>query len=184
MPDASGCAEFDVEDCFLNTPREMVMEALTFWMSYQFRRTRQQPYFSISKDSKKADHRGKPCSDHFWEVSADTVRAVVEWELTQNSTFAVVNADGERVILKQHRGLPIGGHLSAALVELVALWREHTITWPALLQGRVTARYRDNFFVTTKPNDDSALLNQMAIDLSTLLAMPVKIEKTGTCALP
>ena len=31
-------AEFDVEDCFLNTPRQMIMEALNFWQSYQFRR--------------------------------------------------------------------------------------------------------------------------------------------------
>ena len=90
----TGCAEFDVEDCFLNTPREMVMDALNYWLSYQFRRTRQQPYFSISKDSKKADHRGKPCSTHFWEISAETVKAVVDWELRHNSTLAVVDASG------------------------------------------------------------------------------------------
>ena len=87
--------------------------------------TRQQPFFSISKDSKKADHRGRllrsACSDHFWEVSAETVRAVVQWELAQNSTFAVANSSGERAELRQHCGLPIGGHLSATLVELVAL---------------------------------------------------------------
>ena len=90
----NGCVEFDVEDCFLNTRREMVMDALSYWLSYQFRRTRQQPDFSISKDSKKADHRGKPCSTHFWEISAETVKAVVDWELRHNSTLAVVDASG------------------------------------------------------------------------------------------
>ena len=37
-PGTKGCAEFDVEDCFLNTPHQVVMEALNFWQSYQFRR--------------------------------------------------------------------------------------------------------------------------------------------------
>ena len=34
--DVVGCAEFDVEDCFLNTPRELVLKALDFWMHFQF----------------------------------------------------------------------------------------------------------------------------------------------------
>ena len=70
----------------------------------------------------------------------------MHWELAQNSTFAVAKSDGERAILRQHCGLPIGGHLSAALVELVALWMEYTTVWPVLLHERVTARYRDIFF--------------------------------------
>ena len=176
----NGCVEFDVEDCFLNTRREMVMDALSYWLSYQFRRTRQQPDFSISKDSKKADHRGKPCSTHFWEISAETVKAVVDWELRHNSTFAVVDASGDRAVLRQHCGLPIGGHLSAALVELVALWREHTCAWPSLLQGRTTARYRDNVFVTSTLTDDDTIFQRLAVDFSEMLSMPVKLEKVGT----
>ena len=31
----AGCAEFDVEDCFLNSPRELVLKALDFWMRFQ-----------------------------------------------------------------------------------------------------------------------------------------------------
>ena len=95
----------------------------------------------------------------------------MHWELAQNSTFAVAKSDGERAILRQHCGLPIGGHLSAALVELVALWMEYTTVWPVLLHERVTARYRDIFF---------GLFSQLAMDLSTTLAMPVKMEKAGT----
>ena len=47
--DIVGCAEFDVEDCFLNTPRQMVLQALDFWLGFNSSRTRQQPWFAISK---------------------------------------------------------------------------------------------------------------------------------------
>ena len=178
--DVVGCAESDVEDCFLNTPRELVLKALDFWMHFQFSRTRQQPFFAISKDSKKEDHRGRPCATHYWELSASEVVALVEWELRENSTFAVVGCSGARVVLQQHCGLPIGGHLSAALVELVALWREYTCEWPAALQHRASARYRDNFFVTMQGDDNGEVFSTLAKELTTLLAMPVKLEKVGS----
>ena len=73
--------EFDVEDCFLNTPRELVIPALRFWTNFPFKRGRSAKLFAISKDTKDEDHVGRPCSSHFWEVSADKVYAVVEWEL-------------------------------------------------------------------------------------------------------
>ena len=138
-------AEFDVEDCFLNTPRELVVPALRFWLDYQFKRGRSARFFAISKDTKDEDHVGRPCSSHFWEIDAATVIATVEWELQHNALFEVLNESGDSIVLQQEKGLPIGGHLSAALVELVALHREMTQPSPARLVGTMTARYRDNF---------------------------------------
>ena len=84
------------------------------------------------------------------------------------------------MVLQQHRGLPIGGHLSAALVELVALWREYTCEWPIALQDRASARYRDNFFVTMRSDDNINIFTALAKELTALLAMPVKLEKYGS----
>ena len=165
--------EFDVEDCFLNTPRHLVVPALCFWMEYRFGRRRQTRYFSISKDSKAEDHVGRPCSTHFWELSAEFVIAAVEWELDCNSVFEVLNEKGQMAVLRQHKGLPIGGHLSASLVELVALYRELTQPWPATLSSALSARYRDNFFVALANNTDCPS-ESTADALSELLCMPVK----------
>ena len=52
----------------------------------------------------------------------------------------------ERWVLKQVAGLPMGGHLPAAMVELVALHREFLRPWPGRLLGFPTFRYWDNFF--------------------------------------
>ena len=82
-------AEFDVEDCFLNTPRALVMPALHFWLSFHFRNRRSTKYFAVSKDNKAEDYVGRPCSLHYWEVSAPMLIAVVEWELAHNSLFEV-----------------------------------------------------------------------------------------------
>ena len=175
----SGCSslnelvEFDVEDCFLNTPRHLVVPALRFWLEYPFGRRCQTRFFSISKDAKTEDHVGRPCSSHFWELGCDFVIAVVEWELEHNSLFEVLNGKGERTVLQQHKGLPIGGHLSASLVELVALYREFTQPWPVLLTSTLTARYRDNFFVAVTNTTDCPS-DATAKSLSELLCMPVK----------
>jgi hypothetical protein len=90
-------------------------------------------------------------------------------------------AEEDLCCLQQHRGLPIGGHFSAALVELVALWREFAEPWPACLDGLVTARYRDNFFVgLTAEAVARADYQTMAAELSGLPAMPVKFEQVGS----
>ena len=96
--------EFDVEDCFLNTPRELVIPALRFWTDFRFTRGRSARYFSISKDSKDEDHVGRPCSAHFWEVSVEMVLAVVEWELEHNACFEVQDESGDLVVLRQDKG--------------------------------------------------------------------------------
>ena len=96
---------------------------------------------------------------------------MVEWELNANSELEISSGSGLEV-LRQVLGLPIGGHLSAALVELVALFRERTQPWPLFLQVFPTMRYRDNFFVALdKP--ESLTLEVAATELSELLQMPV-----------
>ena len=178
-PDIGCCAEFDVEDCFLNTPREMVLQAFEFWVGLSLSRTRQQPWFALAKDGKAADHRGRSCSLHYWELSAQQLRSLVVWELECNASFQVVSEAG-RLALEQRRGLPIGGHFSAALVELVALWREYTQPWPRSLAGCPTARYRDNYFVALPDVSlGRVAVHDMASQLSELLAMPVKFEQLG-----
>jgi hypothetical protein len=87
--------------------------------------------------------------------------------------------DGTTHVLEQVRGLPIGGHFSAALVELVALWKELTEPWPAALANNPTARYRDNFFVGFPVAPDPEELQQLADGLTRLLRMPVKWENAG-----
>ena len=81
-------------------------------------------------------------------------------------------------MLQQRKGLPIGGHLSAAYVELVALKRELECDWPLSLSG-VTSRYRDTFFVVVKEERASADRERTAVELSALLMMPVKFERAG-----
>ena len=82
-------------------------------------------------------------------------------------------------MFKQHKGLPIGGHLSAALCELVALRRE-LLCWPAALASTPTARYRDNFFVTFTASPTSPACVNIAELLSTMLGMPVKWVSAGS----
>ena len=97
----------------------------------------------------------------------------MEWELEHNSDFEVVAADGSKVCLRQAIGLPIGGNLSAALVELVALHREHTQPWPSMLSGQLSCRYRDNFFAAV-PSAECCPMEDTAQALTALLSMPVK----------
>ena len=112
--------EYDGEDCFLNTPRHLVLPDLQFlWLSCLFRRRRGIRFFAISKDGKNEDYIGHPCSMHYWEVGAAVVMAVVQWEEQHNSLSEVIGGNGAMRVLEQTKGLPIvEGHLSAALVEL------------------------------------------------------------------
>ena len=48
-----------------------------------------------------------------------------DWELSQNADFEVTSGSSVQV-LGQIYALPVGGHLSAALVELVALFCRRT----------------------------------------------------------
>ena len=121
--DLVGCAEFDVEDCFLNTPRQLVLDALDFWLQFSASRTRQQPWFAISKDGKQADHQGRPCSMHYWELSTTQSRALVVWEMEHHATFLVADVAGVATPLKQHLGLPFS---RSARGTLAGVHRVHT----------------------------------------------------------
>ena len=133
-------AVFDVDDCFLNTPHALVIPVLQFWLVFQFRNRRGTRYFAISKDGKALNSVGRSCSLHFWEVSSVMVLAIAEWELSQNSLFEVVEERGQMIVLQQGKG-----HLSAALVELVALFREFTVQWPTCLLDKVSMLQRQLF---------------------------------------
>jgi hypothetical protein len=177
-----GCEEYDVADCFLNTPREAVLGAIRFWLGATQQRTRRQPCFAISKDGKAGDHRGRPSSVHYWCLTAEQLLSACEWDLANNDCFEAQALDGQTVVLQQREGLPIGGHLSAAYVELVALQRELQQSWPASLSGLYTARYRDNFFVVVPAERPANLRECTAKELSDLLLMPVGFERADRLA--
>ena len=175
-----GLEEFDVSDCFLNTPRGSVLAAVKFWMVTTQSRTRRQPCFGISKDGKAGGHRGRPPVMHYWVITAEQIMSVCQWDLENNDTFEIAALDNTAVVVGQRQGLPIGGHLSAAYVELLALKREYEVSlWPASVAGMLTARYRDNFFVAV-PHPWAADQRAVAADeLSELLQMPVVPERGG-----
>ena len=174
-----GCEEYDVADCFLNTPRDAVLAAVDFWLATTHSRSRRQPCFAISKDGKAGDHRGQPSSIHYYSITAEQLVEACRWDLDQNATFEVLVGHKRTVVVGQRKGLPIGGHLSAAYVELVALQRELQCPWPGLLAGLPKARYRDNFFMALPQERDHALHQAVAKELSELLLMPVVFERAG-----
>ena len=171
-------------DCFLNTPRDEVLPAVRFWLDAVRRRGR--TFFSISKDNYKADYIGTATSVHLWCFPADELLLVEEWELANNDLFETSNGMADDWwVFRQVRGLPLGGHLSAAPVELVALHREYIRPWRQRLLGVTTSRYRDNFFALLPVPAVEADLLSLAEDLTFLLGMPVKLEGFGSaCAFP
>ena len=182
---ARGCDEYDVNDCFLRTPRHEVLDSACFWIDVTAAHSRKQPCFAIAKDGKKGDHRGRPSSVHYWEITCEQLLLVFAWEMDHNNTCAswqVQAGNGDVIVVQQRKGLPIGGHLSAAFVELVALRREYLCAWPAALLHCPTARYRDNFFVVTQEEPTDAQRQATANELSQLLAMPVVFERGGRVA--
>ena len=146
------------------------------------RQSRRRPCFAIAKDGKKGDHRGRPASLHYWEITCEQLLLAFEWHLNNNDTFEVQKGDGTLAVVQQCKGLPIGGHLSAAYVELVALRREYQCTWPRILSAAPTARYRDNFFVVLPDEPSEAERQATARALSELLLMPVVFERGGRVA--
>ena len=177
-----GCDEYDVNDCFLNTPRHEVLLSARFWVAETGKLSRKQQCFAIAKDGKKGDHRGRPSSVHYWQITSEQLLLGFEWELHCNDCFEVQADEGSTVVLQQRKGLPIGGHLSAAFVELVALRREYECSWPAMLLQCPTTRYRDNFFVVLEEEPTEAQRDATAAALSLLLAMPVVFERGGRVA--
>ena len=156
-----------------------MLGSAAFWIDATAQRTRKQPSFAISKDNKKGDHRGRPSSIHYWGITCKQLLLAVEWELTFNDMFEVQDGAGGVVVVQQRKGLPIGGHLSAAFVELVALRREYECSWPPILLHCPTTRYRDNFFVVVQHERTESERHATAQALSLLLSMPVMFERGG-----
>ena len=119
---------------------------------------------------------------HYWSITSEQLLLAFEWDLNNNDTFEVQKGDGSVVVVQQRKGLPIGGHLSAAYVELVALRRECECPWPTMLVNTPTARYRDNFFVVLPGEPSEAERQATASALSDLLLMPVGFERGGRVA--
>ena len=92
-----------------------MLPALLFWLNRPLARRRPSKLFAISKDGKCDDYIDRPCSLHYWERSAAVLVA-----LQHNSLFEVVGSGGSLVVVQQDKGLPIGRHLSAAVVELTS----------------------------------------------------------------
>lgn len=179
----SGIEEFDVEDCFLNTPKDEVELAVKFWLD-KVRKRGRDVQFAISKDGKNGDHMGWTDSPHHWRISGEELLAVVSWEMEHGREFVRCDGSGGMVMMMQVKGVPIGEQLSAALVELVALQRELTGDWPACIRGVPTARYRDNLFVAWSSDAVAAMGRscggaELARELTTMLGMPVKWEGFG-----
>ena len=118
---------------------------------------------------------------HYWQITFQQLLQVFEWELQPNDTFEVQTESGALVVLQQRKGLPIGGHLSAVFVELVALRREFE-AWPPLLLNCPTTRYRDNFFVVLQQEPTEAQREAIVQALSLLLGRPVGFERVGRIA--
>ena len=171
--------EYDVEDCFLNTPQQRVRPAAEYWIAVLQQTRRRALSFAISKDSRKLDRLGPSFSLHFWELSVDVVLAVIDWEVSINLDFTVQSNNGDIVALQQHKGLPIGGSLSAGLVELVALHMEATKQWPSALHSCPSVRYRDNLFVCVQRPWSSDEAMALCPLLSELYQMPIKLEGSG-----
>ena len=128
------------------------------------------------------DHRGRPSSGHYWEITCEQLLLAFEWALTCNDTFEAQSGDGSAVVVQQRNGLPIGGHLSAAFAELVALRHEYECSWPQALLCGPTTRYRDNFFIVLQVEPTEAQRRATAEALSALLLMPVVFERGGRVA--
>ena len=113
QPDTAAVAEFDVEDCFLNTPRDEVLQMVDFCRScYLAVRAASCTFRSARTTKLPTAYRMRRSYSTDWDVSSDLIAAIVRWEFTEKAV-----SNGRLVVLMPHRGLPIGGHLSAALGE-------------------------------------------------------------------
>ena len=124
-PDTRGwwcLEECDVADCFLNTPREAVLAAVEYWLHKTQQCTRAQPCFTICKDGKAGDHRGRPASIHFWSDAAEQLFAACVRDLNNND-LSEAQAGADWVVLRRRKGFSIGG---TSLLRMWSWWRHST----------------------------------------------------------
>ena len=77
--------------------------------------------FAINKQGLKAlDRLGTGASHGFHNVTGAEILRYVEFDLHDNVVFTL----GPLLMAQGHKGVPIGGFLSAQLAEIWALWRE------------------------------------------------------------
>ena len=142
--------EYDVADCFLNTPRKAVLASVEYRLRNTQERTRAQ--LRASPSAKIARQKIIAVVLHRFISSRSRLsRCLPPARGIRTTTTSSKRWPGaDWVVLWQRKGLPIGGHLSVVYVELVALRREFLGEWPSALSGFPTARYRDTSFVAVK----------------------------------
>ena len=118
---------------------------MEYWLHKTQQCTRAQPCFTICKDGKAGDHRGRPASIHFWSDAAEQLFAACVRDLNNND-LSEEQAGADWVVLQRRKGFSIGGHLSAAYVELVAPQHKHLCEWPSTLDSNeISVRFRRVF---------------------------------------
>ena len=103
--------EADMDDMFWKSEIFPAIKSVLHALKEQARGKRE-IWFSLHRNGGRClDRIGKASSKDFRTLSKDEVLSYVEWDINENTLFAV-----DSVILQQGRqGVPIGGHISAQL---------------------------------------------------------------------
>ena len=114
-----------IQDFFPSLDREGVLDALTevhrlVSEARGKRKVNDELRFAICKDDKHLDHFGVGYAENFDTFTFTQVLEYARYEVLKNDVFVI----GNRVI-RQVRGVAIGGTLSAQLACLYAIHREH-----------------------------------------------------------
>ena len=117
--------ELDVVEMFPRLDRQKVLDALKaihtlVGEARKVRGKNRQCCFALHQHDGKLDTMGKGSARHFTNVTFAEVLAYVEYELFSNDIFVA----GTRV-LRQRRGVAIGGTCSAQLACLYCMYQEH-----------------------------------------------------------
>jgi hypothetical protein len=78
------------------------------------------PWFAIHKTNNKLDEMRRAYHEDFENFSWEEIRPFIHWEIFNHDIFTV----GSR-IMRQTRGMPIGGVMSAQLASIFCMVREH-----------------------------------------------------------
>ena len=117
--------QYDIENFFTNVTIQFVLEALSFFITNN-------PHvkngFWVHKRNKKLVFTQKPVfPQNFFHLSNQQLVDLVTFDM-ENCIFKI----GKQCIMKQLRGLSIGGYLSSALAIMLANYAEHkSLTAPS-----------------------------------------------------
>ena len=117
--------ELDVVEMFPRLDRQQVLEALKaihklVSEARKLRGKNPQCSFALHHYDRRRDRMGQGSARHFTNLKFDDILAYVEYELYSNDVFVA----GTRV-LRQRRGVAIGGTCSAQLACLYCMYQEH-----------------------------------------------------------